>query len=257
MTVSPMYPLLRRAAGSMVIVLAATAGCGGEERSAGGSKSEATPTATAGPDQPRTAGAGRDSGKPVAMRATYQITFPDDDEYVMDLEVFTHGSQRTRITYSVPGEVPPATYSWTWDGRQILEYINESDHPYWTLYQAPVEHRDVLDIVTMWMADPGSSEFDSYCADAEDLDRTERIAERPAEVYRCGPRKRASALMEGTIVWLDEESGLLLGWDSPGEGEEGAVTKATTVKGNYPIDKTTFSTKAPPHAKVKIVAPKS
>jgi hypothetical protein len=107
------------------------------------------------------------------------------------------------------------------------------------------------------MAAPGSPQFESCCTDAEDLDRTERIAERQADVYRCGSTKRASALMGGTIVWLDEESGLLLGRDSPGDGEEGAVTKATTVTGNYPIDKTTFSTKAPLHAKVKIVAPKS
>jgi hypothetical protein len=43
---------------------------------------------------------------------------------------------------SVPGDVPPTTYGMTWDGRQVLEYIDESDHPYWTLYQAPAEHRD-------------------------------------------------------------------------------------------------------------------
>jgi len=232
-------------------------GCGDQEGSTPGTNSGATPPTAASPTQTTTAAVSPETGKTNSgIKATYKITYPDD-EYVMNVEVFTQGEQRARVTYTVPTDDPPTTYRWVWDGRQVLEYFNESDDPYWTLYQAPAEHRDVYDTVTMWMTDPDSAEFARLCAQAEQLDGTEIIAERTADAYRCGSSRRSSALQDGTAVWLDNESGLLLGWDSPGEGEDGADTRAVEVILDFPIDKTTFSTQPPPDAEVDIVAPKS
>jgi len=242
----------------MIVTLgvALLAGCGDNGGSTPGTTSAVTPTTTASPTGTATPLVSPVPGPTGSgIKATYKVTFPDDPS-VMNVEVFTQGERRTRVTYTMPGDVPPTTYSWVWDGRQVLEYFNESDSPYWTLYQAPGEHRDVYEAVTMWMTDPDSTEFARFCAKAEYLDGTESIAQRTADGYRCGPNSRSSALPDGTTVWLDNETGLLLGWDSPGEGEDGADTQAVEVILDFPIDKTTFSTQAPPDAEVKTVAPK-
>jgi hypothetical protein len=230
------------------------AGCADDTDPARRTTSEGRPTASASP----TGSATRvrpHAGQAGTIKATYETRLPGD-EYVGDVEVFTRGEERTRVTYSVPGDVPPTIYRWTWDGEQVLELINESDRPYWTLYRAPSENRDIYDTVAMWMADPHSPQFARTCADAHYLNKLESIAERPAEAYRCGPTTRASALKEGTIVWLDRRTGLLLGWESPGEGEDGADTMAVAVITNVKVRRGTFSTQAPPDAQVKIVASK-
>jgi hypothetical protein len=132
-------PPRRHAIVTLLGTAALCSGCGSESPSA----RDASPTPT------RTA-----STSTSAVQARYVLTFPDDDSYRVIFDVVIAGEQHTRVTMTVPSDDPVTVYRWTWDGRRILFYGNESDPPGYVLYEAPAEHRGDLRFVTQWIVNP-------------------------------------------------------------------------------------------------------
>jgi hypothetical protein len=113
-------------------------------------------------------------------------------------------------------------------------------NPAYTLYEAPDEHRDDVDIVHSFWYDPTSPEFATACPSTR-RSGSRSIAGRRADGYSCGTKGN-----KGLVIRLDRATGVLLD-----NGQLRAV-RATTAKATQ-IDKT-FSTKPPAGSDSQVMA---
>ena len=203
------------------------AGCGSEVASSG----ERTTTETPAPG-----GLARDDG---LIEVDYGLTPPGDP--FNRVHVVTDGRQ-VRVRYY--GEIEGYTSEelvYVWDGTRIMEYSDSSETPY-TVYDAPREHRRMLLAVKSW-ADRGPDP--SGCL----RESTIMIIDRPAVGYRC-PTSEPDKSTDGSTMWLDQASGVLL----KSQYGEGFSMTVRTLDLDPEIDETTFSTRPPSGAEVKVVA---
>ena len=194
---------------AVVLVVAATGGCGGQRSGVG----SASPSATVPADL-------------VKMRGT----FADD---AGSYELIVDGNRRFRHTLLTG---PDAGAYVVWDGKVLLSYDPQSDPKY---QRQDNPSQDEFPRATFFYR-PGTKEFADMCAAAKRLGTTTLFA-RTAVRYHCDKVVAAEGSpvepMDAREIALDEQTGLVL--------SSGGPDKLTEVTFGPVIAPDTFSTKMP------------
>jgi peroxiredoxin len=130
-----------------------------------------------------------------------------------------------------------------WDGSRILEHDGDSVFPY-TIYEAPFEHPDELAPIQEFMIGDPTINPNPMCKHAEPLTGAPQVLGRTTIRYRCQPSN--DSLLGATIL-VDQSTGLLL---------RSGPLRVSRVDTSPTITPDTFSTQAPPGAKVDTIAAK-
>ena len=204
----------------------------------GGCSTRGTADQHAAPASPSSPEASEFAGGPVAVH--FAIRFTEDGEsYKETFDVIAAGPRKVRLKVVGPdiGRILEV-----WDGTHLLEHDQDSVFPY-TVYEAPSEHPDELSGIQEFMIGDPTSNPNPLCKHAERLTGARQVRGRTAIRYRCQPNN--DSLLGATIL-VDQSTGLLLRTGPL----HGRVDTSPTVTAN------TFSTQAPPGAKVDIIAAK-
>jgi len=204
----------------------------------GGCSTRGTADQHAAPASPSSPEASEFAGGPVAVH--FAIRFTEDGEsYKETFDVIAAGPRKVRLKVVGPdiGRILEV-----WDGTHLLEHDQDSVFPY-TVYEAPSEHPDELSGIQEFMIGDPTSNPNPLCKHAERLTGARQVRGRTAIRYRCQPNN--DSLLGATIL-VDQSTGLLLRTGPL----HGRVDTSPAVTAN------TFSTQAPPGAKVDIIAAK-
>lgn len=155
-----------------------------------------------------------------------------------ELDVTTDGAQRVRLHSRI---VDVGENLSVYDGHRLLVHDTSYAVPY-MLYEAPSEHPDAYQPMSLWRLDPTSGSFRTACTGAHHISKVRTIADRPATGYTCRVQHDRPEALSGT-VWLDQETGVLL--------ELGGL-RARAVTMNAPLAAGTFSTDPPAGVKVDL-----
>ena len=176
---------------------------------------------------------------PVAVHFVLRFT-EDGQSLKTTIDVLAAGARKVRVKAVGPeiGRIVEV-----WDGTRILEHDQDSVFPY-TIYEAPSEHPDELAGIQEFMIGDPTTSPNPLCKHAERLTGARPVLGRTTIRYRCQPRN--DSLLGGTIL-VDRSTGLLL---------RSGPLHASRVDTSPTVGADTFSTQAPPGAKVDIIAAK-
>ena len=177
------------------------------------------------------------------IHATYRLTTHDDDDWYAEYDVLLRGDRQARVEFTVPVDDPVTIYRWTWDGERLLEFGDDEDGTY-TLYEAPEEHPELMSSLTQWIVD--DSPDAEVCTGHHLVKEKREFVGRDAVGYRCDD--------QGT-VWVDEETRLLLGYSSTGDGggEGPDAMEVTSVTVDASVEEDAFATDPPRGEEVEVV----
>jgi peroxiredoxin len=221
-------------------VLLVLAGCGSEASPSAGAVTTAGPTAKSA-----SASTTRRGPQPVEIQYLLHITGGDGEGWER-FNVVTDGGTRVRLKMSLyddPGGTPGEEYLYTWDGRKLMVFSEQSEPPY-TVFEAPGEHPDETQLVMQWQENLWSGTRDGQCTE---LKSPQMIIGRAAVGYRCVTPTPEPGQPAAGELWLDRATGILL-------KAEDLVAERLVLAPT--IDATTFSTKPPSGAKSTVIAAK-
>ena len=188
---------------------------------------------------PASPGASEFADGPVAVH--FELRFTQDGESPKGtIDVIAAGPRKVRVAVVGP-EIGRLVE--VWDGTRLLEHDKDSVFPY-TIYEAPSEHPDELAPIQEFMIGDPTTSTNPLCKHAERLAGERQLRGRTAIPYRC--QASNSSLLNGRIL-VDESTGLLL---------RSGPLHVSRVDDSPTVDADTFSTQAPPGAKVDVIAAK-
>ncbi|MEI8408569.1 MULTISPECIES: hypothetical protein [unclassified Kribbella] len=205
---------------AVVLAVAATGGCGGQQSGSGSAPPSATSTVS--PDLVRIRG-----------------VFTDGDGGSEPFEVIADGNRRFRLTMLTgPG------YYQVWDGKALLLY-NPDEDPKYQRIENP--GKDELPDSTFFYR-PDTEEFEQLCPAAKRLG-TKTLFGRTAVRYHCDKVESSESVpsMDAREIALDEKTGLVMVY--------GGSEVITEVTFGPVIKADTFSTELPPGAGPTVVPP--
>ena len=179
------------------------------------------------------------AGGAVAVHFVLRFTV-DGEPLTETVDVLAAGPRRVRVRVVGPeiGRIVEV-----WDGSRILKHDEGSVFPY-TIYEAPHEHPDELGMIQEFMLGDPTTNTNPLCKHAERLTGARQVLGRTAIRYRC-QLSRNSLL--GSTILVDESTGLPL---------RSGPLRVNRVDTSPIVGAGTFSTQAPPGAKVDIIAAK-
>lgn len=207
-------------------------------------------SSVASPDETRSGGlqgpgaseTGDDRGGRQPIEIWYAFGVPGEGSY--RFRVVTDGT-RVRVSIGIGYGGVTEKMLYVWDGSQVMEFSNSNATPY-TVYEAPQEHRDILQMVTTW----GDRRFDtSGCVSLG----TTTIIGRTAVSWRCPTTPSSRARPGPQLVWLDQATGIVL----KSQLFKSTFMVAQKLDLDPEIDATTFSTRPPANVEVDVVAAKN
>ena len=179
------------------------------------------------------------AGGPVAVHFVLRFT-EDGESLKTTIDVLAAGPRKVRVKVVGPeiGRIVEV-----WDGTRLLEHDQDSVFPY-TIYEAPSEHPDELAGIQEFMIGDPTTSPNPLCKHAERLTGARAVLGRATIRYRCQPRN--DSLLGATIL-VDRSTGLLL---------RSGPLHASRVDTSPTVGADSFSTQAPPGAKVDTIAAK-